>query len=272
MKYLETQFVLLIQYLPSLCFSELNPKTYETLFDISQASGRERMIDIGRTLAIDSFLNFPLRFPLLWKTSKTKGLENILFELKDNSQEIIGNLFLLNTHCYCFTNGNAPHAMRVDYLNTVEQFICDVFKDCKMVMQGKTDITTYEFESLKKIKDFLINHCKIEGVICLEIVFGIIIGFYNIVNMGKERIEKTLNQTKQLAILENKEEWEKQRAESISMTYIYEAYDLIDHHLRLHLDEILWVLKISNNYKVILKFAPDKEEEVLLEIDDDFIL
>eukprot|EP00826_Nyctotherus_ovalis_P011879 TRINITY_DN13096_c0_g2_i3.p1 TRINITY_DN13096_c0_g2~~TRINITY_DN13096_c0_g2_i3.p1 ORF type:complete len:269 (+),score=43.20 TRINITY_DN13096_c0_g2_i3:579-1385(+) len=253
MKYLETQFVLLVQYIPSLNFSELGTETYEALFDISKASGRERMIDIGRILATDSFFNFPLRFPLLWSISKTKALDNAILELTPNSQEPVGNLFLLNTRCHSFAAAHVPHAMMVGYLNAMEQFITRVFRDCRAAMRGSVDVSAYEFESLKGVKDFLMRQCRIEGVTCLEIVFGIIIGYYNIVNMGTERVERVLNWVKGLAIVENKEEWNRQMIDSINMKYLREAYDLIDHHLRLYLDEISWVLKITNNFKVIFE-------------------
>ena len=199
-----------------------------------------------------------------------------MFEITSSTQEevTIGNLFIMNSRCSCFQNQTTPQSMMIEYLNRMEQFICDVFKDCKVAMEGTSDINNYTFESMKQIKDFLAANCKIEGMICLEIVFGIILGYYNITGMGMERIKKMFRRVKSFAILDSKEEWEKQIEESINMTYIQERYDLINHHMQLHLDEIGWVMKITNNFKVIFEFDNENEEEekIYLDIDDDFIL
>lgn len=262
---------MLTEYIPSIDFEEIPKEDTESIFDIMQLEGRERLIDVGRTMATDTFINFHRRFPLLWDIPRRRGLENVLFRQADGE---VREVFVVNSCCNCFRLEIDQHAAMLEYLGRMEKFLNCLFVDCKAVMKGETDINGYAFNSLKTVKEFLHKKIEIKGILCLEIMFGIIVGYYNILQMGMERVRKMLNRAKKLAILENRQNWEKQIEESVSLVYLKEAYELINHYLQLNVEELAWVLKLSKNFKAVDEFDSENEEEDdnYIDIDKKFIL
>eukprot|EP01022_Parablepharisma_sp_SALTPOND_P026611 TRINITY_DN64484_c0_g1_i1.p2 TRINITY_DN64484_c0_g1~~TRINITY_DN64484_c0_g1_i1.p2 ORF type:complete len:335 (-),score=60.56 TRINITY_DN64484_c0_g1_i1:1927-2931(-) len=141
-------------------------------------------------------------------------------------------------------------------------------------MKGDIDVNSYAFHSISLIKSLLSEKVTMTGLCCLEIILGIIVGYYNIIGMGIGRIQGMLNRAKMLAIAENKKEWEEQIDATIEMEYFKEAYELINHHTQLNIEAISWVLKVSNNLKVIEVFDSENEEEEAekVEIDETYVL
>ena len=240
----------------------------QEVFDMKQLAGRGRLLDIGRVLATDTFINFHRRFPLLWEIPKARGLENLVFQvLKDE----LGGLYVVGSYCNCF---KYEADSMIQYLNKLEKFLNDLFIDCKTIMQGDIDIKTYTFLSLKNIRGFMSKKIELDEMQCLEIVYGIVVGYYNIVKMGMERVRRMFNRARNLAVLENRKNWKKQAEDNIDLLYLKEAYELINHYLHLNPQVLEWVLKASYSFKVITSFDSENEEEDknYIAIDKGFIL
>ena len=234
------------------------------------------MFDIGRILALDTFLNFSGRLPLLWDIPKSKGLENILFELLQNSAmtDCIGNIWIINTITGSFKTEADPQAAMLEYLNQLEKFLNKLFTDSRIMMKGEVNLDTYKFSSIEPVKEFLNDYIDMNGLTCLEIIFGIITGYYNIVGMGEVKIKRMLNKAKKLSILENSNKWKAQIEANVSEVFLKESYELINHSLQLNLDYVVWVFKVSNSLGVIDEYDSENEEDDknYIEINPDFIM
>jgi len=256
---LETRYILAIQYIRSLTFNDIPPTMRKSLFATSHSKGRERLFDLGRLFATDTFLNSSSRFsfPL-----KERELNNVLFELLayKPKEEPIGMLYCLNTRCHM------NHEVE-----SIGKFIDKVAEDCRVVMEGKVDISLYECHSVINFKKLLQKKADINAVCLLEIVFGILLGYYNIVLMGFTRLERIFHKVKKMGIKENVKDWEEH---VIDMNYFKKAYEVINHHIEQNSDVLEWVLKTKRNYKVIHTFDNDNEEDIdcVLELDNELIL
>lgn len=276
---MEYQYVELVQYIPSVTFAEISKHKIDYVFATAYSKGRERLFDIGRLLALDTLVNYGERFPLIWESTKAKMMDNIIFELEEsNSDEAdINGMYAINSKVNCLKEISADtQAQTVNYLSKLEHFIDEVFTDCKNAMKnnGEIDLNSYKFQSISPLKAALQLRVNTTGLMCLEIIFGIIIGYYNIVGMGVDRIERMLNRAKLQAVAENKISWNEQISKSVDIDYFREAFDLINHHLQLNIEAIGWVMKVSNNYKVIEVFDMENEEieQVKMSIDESYLI
>ncbi len=244
-------------------------KPLDQLFTTSHTKGRERLFELGRILATDTFINFSTRFPAIFGIDKSASpagaskavFENLLFELlapaatthsfiiysKDDSPQYeVGNLYAISSKCNCFRSESAAtQAATVNYLNRLEKFVGQVFADCKAVMKGDTELSSYPFACLDPIMTTLDKkQASLSGLCCLEIVLGIVVGYYNIIGMGTDRVERMFQKAKMIAIAENRPQWDQEVTATINMEFFKEAYELINHHMQLNVDAVGWVLKV----------------------------
>ena len=268
------------QYIPSLNFNEIPPELSTVLFNIAYSCGRNRLFDLGRIFATDSFLNFRFRFPFPWEPSKPTDLDNTLFELsslierRPYKEDGLGQIYALNTVCNCFTAESVPQPVIADYLNRLEKFLEKLFADCRELMGESADVNKFEFNSIAEIRTMLSRRGPVDGMSALEIIFGLVIGYYNIMEMGMERIQNIFNKARSMAFVGNNEDWKDQIDRSINLVYLQSSYNMLSEFLQTNSDVPTWVIKVSQGYKLIEEFDYDNElaDPIPLDIDEDFLL
>jgi len=276
-EYLNARYIMIMQFIPSITFDKIDVRLSDIVFDISYTNGRERLFDIGRIYAVDSFLNFRERLPFPWNNTQYKELYNILFESsihRSYTEKYLGRVFIINTSCDCFTNEPSSQTLIASYINQLEGWLKSVIADCNQIMKGEIDINRYKFESIKELKEVAKEKGGINGICALEITFGIIIGYYNIKQMGISILQRIFNKAKTIGIEGNKEDWKEQIDKTINMVYFKSVYEMLDNLISENIDTVSWVLQVTERYKVIEEFDDDNEEyEILfLDIDESYMM
>ncbi len=286
-QYLDIPFLLVSQYIPSVRLEEALTKRTESVFNSSVAKGRQRLFEAGRLLATDSFANNSGRLPAIWDAvPRREENDNVRLEAKiaqvfevdfvDRSKDpdtVFGEMYGLNSRCGCFkVEGKMAQSNTVAYLNKLEKFLGELFKDCQIAMKGELDVNTYPFHSVDAVKNYLSGQQAVNGFGCLELIFGLVVGYYNIVSMGLPRLDRIYQHIRTLALKDGEKVWDEQCAEAVDLAFFSETYDLISHHMQLNVDTISWVLKVTNNLKVIEKFDDENEEAEKVQIDETFVL
>jgi hypothetical protein len=166
-------------------------------------------VNLGRIIAGDLFINNGDRFPVIWDSDG--NYTNILFEVKTDDKiddELIleptytdfnfNNSVGVDTVCQCvdeFDKVGQRAAAR--YLGRLKEFIELMFTDLKEIISGKSSVNSYEYQSMKRVAAFLYTYTTydIRGRSLFRIIEGIIIGLFNIQNMGLEVVENLLEHT-----------------------------------------------------------------------------
>jgi hypothetical protein len=284
-KELSCPFLLLYEYIPSLQLADLGPKRAHLCFEGVTKIDRERLLDIGRIISADIFLNNGDRFPMIWENSGNSN--NILFQIKlDNvfeeeemfDQDNLDIEFLhacsIDTRVVCIKS-DTPQAKQNlhNHLTRLGKFLEKIFNDLRQIMKGDIEIETFEFISIKKLTKFISDYTlhSISPMSSLEIIFGITIGFSNIVNMGMDRVSYMLNYLKSRPLKDVQHIWS-DRAAQISLDFLGEVHSLISHHLTLNIECVKWAEKMSLGRGFVQEFSDEFEEHPLelMEIDDTY--
>lgn len=263
----------------SLKLSQIYGERAKIFFGTSNIKGRERLLDLGIIIATDTFLNFPLRFPGLTETTKTPA-ESVLVSYNVNKVALpsalddkknpyieLNDLYFISTKCTSFLDPIDGIA----YLNQLEKFIDKICMDLKKIQKEETDLKDCTFTSIASIKNCFRNWFGEEptNLAYLEICLGIIIGYYNIANMGFDRVQRIYCNIKEMAFLDNRLEWEKSLDSEIKIDFIRETIELINFHLMQNVDVIAWALKLVNSSKTIEDFDIINEITVSTKIEID---
>jgi hypothetical protein len=279
-----------MQYVPSIRLVQITAERAKLLLGTCHIKGRERLFDIGRIIATDTFLNFSDRLPAIWEEKPKTDIETLLvgydpekvpmvelLDDKDNPNIELLDMYAVTTRASCFKKYNKVSKMNeVTYLNKLEKFLEAIFMDLKVLAEGNIDLKSYSFESVAVIRNYL-NATLVYDITslgCLEIIFGLVTGYFNIVAMGLKRLERMHYKVQSLPLKENKAVWLERLAETIDMRSLKETHDLIAYQLQLNVDAVTWVLKMTNNMKAIDVFDDEDEEEekMQLEIDETYDL
>lgn len=173
------------------------------------ADASSRLINIGRIIAADLFLNNNDRFPLIWDNDGNYG--NILFEVKTD-EKIDDELLLepnytdlnfndsvaIDTICHCIDETNRYGQKGAEkYLKRLRDFINQLFSDLKGIISGKYSVNEYDYFSLRTMSAFVHTYTSydIRGRSLFRIIEGIIIGLFNIKNMGMEVVNQVYEHT-----------------------------------------------------------------------------
>jgi hypothetical protein len=81
---MDRPFILLQEYIPAITLDKIGEKRAERCLSTNYADASSRLINMGRIIAADLFLNNNDRFPLIWENDGNYG--NILFEVKTDEK------------------------------------------------------------------------------------------------------------------------------------------------------------------------------------------
>ncbi len=282
--------MLLTQYVPSIKLVQVAGERAKLLLGTSNSKGRERLLDLGRIIATDTFLNFSGRFPTLWDSSHKALTDSLLISYnpervpiptllddKDNPNLELLDLMTINTRCNCFKTDNQVSKLNtVAYLSRLEKFLDGIFADIRQLMEQKVEINACVFDSIAVIKNYLSVPLAYDltPLGYLEIVFGVVVGYFNIISMGMERMGRLCKNVRGIGLKEVRAEWVRSFDESIELEFFKEVHDLIAYHFQRNLDTVSWALKMVNNTKTIDVFDTENEEGegMKLEIDETYDL
>lgn len=237
-----------------------------------QSQGRDRLFDLGRIIATDVFLNNTNRFPTLYDSRK--DMSHIMCEIsysliqsdyKAISVEKYESIVAINNKTLCFkAMENERNPELVSYLNSVKQFLEIIFMDAKKLSDEHISFEDFNYPSLSKIKDYLFKHLKfsLTGLSALEVLIGIITGFYNIYSLGKTRLERVFNYFTYLIDKHMMHKWLSE-FEKIDLKFLIEIQSLISYHVKQNLSTILWIGKISYSHFMIDNWDDSLECETI---------
>lgn len=206
---MDRPFILLQEYIPAITLDKIGERRAERWLSTNYADASSRLINIGRIIAADLFLNNNDRFPLIWDNDGNYG--NILFEVKTD-EKIDDELLLepnytdlnfndsvaIDTICHCIDETNRYGQKGAEkYLKRLRDFINQLFSDLKGIISGKYSVNEYDYFSLRTMSAFVHTYTSydIRGRSLFRIIEGIIIGLFNIKNMGMEVVNQVYEHT-----------------------------------------------------------------------------
>ena len=130
------------------------------------------------------------------------------------------------------------------YLGRVKTFINSVFEDLKIIISGKFAVNEYEYPSLHRFSGFFHTYTgyDIRGRSLFRIIEGMVIGLFNIQNMGLGPLEDLINHTTSAVTKDWKNVW-KIGTSLIRIEFFQKIYNVIYEVLEQNHEELRWVLK-----------------------------
>jgi hypothetical protein len=237
---MDRPFILLQEYIPAITLDKIGEKRAERCLSTNYADASSRLINIGRIVASDIFMNNMDRFPVIWDNDGNSG--NILFEVKTD-EKIDDDLLLepnyidlnfnnsvaIDTICYCIDESDRYGLRGAEkYMKKVEDFLEQLFMDLKVIISGKHSVNTYEYPSMKRLSAFIHTHSAydIRGRSLFRIIEGIVIGFFNIKNMGMEVVQQVYDHTSTAITKDWKGVWSN-GVEALRLNFLQKVYDVI---------------------------------------------
>ena len=226
-------FVLLYEYIPALSLFELGTNRSEILLRDKNFKSRELMINLGKILGLDIFLNNNKRLPFVWLNNGDPN--NIIFKVimdllppgADFKNQSIIEIFLENVYVLdtypCILDPNDKVMLRNlgDYLNSLGEFfklMCYEFKS--ICIYGK-DLSSFQFHSFDKLVSMFKNTTDytLSPENLFHISMGILIMINEILDIDMESFEKLLKYVVKDAISKDWADNYKQYAKTIKMEY-----------------------------------------------------
>ena len=130
------------------------------------------------------------------------------------------------------------------YYKKVKDFIYQLFSDIKDIISGKYSVNSYEYESMKRLSAFIHTYSSydIRGRSLFRIIEGIVIGLFNIKNMGMDVIQQVYDHTSTAVKKDWKGVWEN-GVSTIKVEFLKNVYDIICEALFKHPKQLRWVLR-----------------------------
>ena len=226
-------FVILYEYIPSLSLFELGENRSHILLRDKNFKSRELMINIGKILGLDIFLNNSKRLPFVWLNNGDPN--NIVFKVimsllapgadfKDNKiiEIFIEDVYCLDTYpCILDPNDKVMLKNLGDYLNSLGEFfklMCYEFKS--ICIYGK-DIESFQFHSFDKLIAMFKNSTNytLSSENLFHIAMGILIMINTILDIDMESFEKLIKYASKDAISQDWADNFKQYAQTIKKEY-----------------------------------------------------
>jgi len=232
-------FVLIYEYIPSLSLFELGANRSQILLRDKNFKSRELMINIGKILGLDIFLNNSKRLPFVWLNNGDPN--NIIFKVimglltpgVDFKDQKIIEIFLEDVYCLdtypCVLDPNDKVMLRNlgDYLNSLGEFfklMCYEFKS--ICIYGK-DIESFQFHSFDKLIAMFKNSTDytLSSENLFHIAMGILIMINTILDIDMESFEKLIKYVTKDAISKDWADNYKQYAQTIKTEYFVYMMD-----------------------------------------------
>ena len=232
-------FVLLYEYIPCLSLFELGENRSHILLRDKNFKSRELMINIGKILGLDIFLNNSKRLPFVWLNNGDPN--NIVFKVimnlltpgtnfKDNK---IIEIFIEDVYCVdtfpCVLDPNDKVMLRNlgDYLNSLGEFFKIMCYDFKSVCIYGKDIESFQFKSFDKLKAMFKNstNYNLSPENLFHITMGILIMINTILDIDMESFEKLIKYCSKDAISQDWADSFKQYSQTIKTEYFVHIMD-----------------------------------------------
>ena len=232
-------FVIIYEYIPSLSLFELGENRSHILLRDKNFKSRELMINIGKILGLDIFLNNSKRLPFVWLNNGDpnnivfKVIMNLLTPGTDFKDHKIIEIFLEDVFCLdtfpCVLDPNDKVMLRNlgDYLNSLGEFfklMCYEFKS--ICIYGK-DIESFQFHSFDKLIAKFKNSTNytLSPVNLFHIAMGILIMINTILDIDMESFEKLIKYCSKDAISKDWANNFKEYAQTIKIEYFVYMMD-----------------------------------------------
>jgi hypothetical protein len=166
------------------------------------------LITLGKIIAADICVNNPDRVPSM--VDKEGNPSNLMFEMRldeqideeryhnpEYSEMHFGDVMAIDNKCFCIQQSDLAQVEAIkSYLAAIEEFVKEVMDDLKVIMKGEAPLAEYDYPSLRRSLTFLELHTSVEirGRSAFRILEGLVIGFFNITNLGTSAVEDTLHQ------------------------------------------------------------------------------
>ena len=232
-------FVIIYEYIPSLSLFELGENRSHILLRDKNFKSRELMINIGKILGLDIFLNNSKRLPFVWLNNGDPN--NIVFKVimslltpgTDFKDHKIIEIFLEDVYCLdtfpCILDPNDKVMLRNlgDYLNSLGEFfklMCYEFKS--ICIYGK-DIESFQFHSFDKLIAMFKNSTNytLSPENLFHIAMGILIMINTILDIDMESFEKLIKYCSKDAISKDWANNFKEYAQTIKTEYFVYMMD-----------------------------------------------
>ena len=232
-------FVILYEYIPSLSLFELGDNRSHILLRDKNFKSRELMINIGKILGLDIFLNNSKRLPFVWLNNGDPN--NVVFKVimsllapgADFKDHKIIEIFIEDVYCLdsypCILDPNDKVMLRNlgDYLNSLGEFfklMCYEFKS--ICIYGK-DIESFQFHSFDKLIAMFKNSTNytFSPENLFHIAMGILIMINTILDIDMESFEKLIKYATKDAISQDWANSYKQYAQTIKIEYFVYMMD-----------------------------------------------
>ena len=232
-------FVIIYEYIPCLSLFELGENRSHILLRDKNFKSRELMINIGKILGLDIFLNNSKRLPFVWLNNGDPN--NIVFKVimglltpgTDFKDQKIIEIFLEDVYCLdtypCILDPNDKVMLRNlgDYLNSLGEFfklMCYEFKS--ICIYGK-DIESFQFHSFDKLIAMFKNSTNytLSPENLFHIAMGILIMINTILDIDMESFEKLIKYASKDAISQDWADTFKQYAQTIKSEYFIYMMD-----------------------------------------------
>ena len=266
-------FVLIYEYIPSLSLFELGTNRTQILLRDKNFKSRELMINIGKILGLDIFLNNSKRMPFVWLNNGDPN--NIIFKVimslltpgTDFKDHKMIEIFLEDVYCLdtypCILDPNDKVMLRNlgDYLNSLGEFfklMCYEFKS--ICIYGK-DIESFQFHSFDKLIAMFKNSTNytLSPENLFHIAMGILIMINTILDIDMESFEKLIKYVTKDAISKDWADNYKQYAQTIKTEYFVYMMDFFkkikddNDQIFAWIDEITFGIYQSKPQEEILK-------------------
>ena len=232
-------FVIVYEYIPSLSLFELGENRSHILLRDKNFKSRELMINIGKILGLDIFLNNSKRLPFVWLNNGDPN--NIIFKVikglltpgSDFKDHKIIEIFLEDVYCLdtlpCILDPNDKVMLRNlgDYLNSLGEFfklMCYEFKS--ICIYGK-DLESFQFNSFDKLIAMFKNSTNytLSPENLFHIAMGILIMINTILDIDMESFEKLIKYCSKDAISKDWANNFKEYAQTIKTEYFVYMMD-----------------------------------------------
>ena len=226
-------FVILYEYIPSLSLFELGENRSHILLRDKNFKSRELMMNIGKILGLDIFLNNSKRLPFVWLNNGDpnniifKVIMNLLTPGTDFKDNKIIEIFLEDVYCLdtypSILDPNDKVMLRNlgDYLNTLGEFfklMCFEFKS--ICIYGK-DLESFQFHAFDKLIAMFKNSTNytLSPENLFHIAMGILIMINTILDIDMESFDKLIKYASKDAISKDWADNFKQYAQTIKSEY-----------------------------------------------------
>jgi hypothetical protein len=292
----ERNFLLLIEYVPSLLLYDFGVSRAEILLTELNFKSRSLFMNLGEILAVNIFLNNSSSIPFLWNNQGNPNKilfrmnldnlpVNVDFKDQNNLDIYLEKAICIDIKPMCMDPSNKKDLKDLgDYLNILSTQLKEFFYEMKMLMIYGNNIEPFEFKCFTQLVEFFRNSCGIiiSSYNLFHFSMGLITMLQNIINIRKESLSDLIKFVQKEAIFKDWGDIYKQNANRLLPNYFNYLLDYLKQFKEENEEIFEWVndatadtRKVDFNlrYKEVVKSQKDlvynilknNREEVLID-------